>query len=127
MNRWKILLTLVILEGIWLLSMYLPSRINVKQEVSNIIYNDLDSSTKYDLLQKRYIIAEVYDKNIDIDYNSLIQRFNKKVVFIILDYNRNQANVYSAINRKEVRNVSYESILDALCSVAVDIPPDCIK
>ncbi|MEM0480675.1 MAG: hypothetical protein QXQ14_00590 [Candidatus Aenigmatarchaeota archaeon] len=128
MNKWKILIALIILEGIWIASLFIPYLGNYgKTEVSNIVYSDLDALTKQDLLTKGYIIAEIYSKDLNIDYNSLINIFDKKVVFIILDYKRNQANIYSAANSKEIRDLNYEKVFEALCNVAINLPPECLK
>jgi hypothetical protein len=102
---------------------------NKKTEEKFIYFSDIDSSTKYEYYRKGYIIVEIF-KMVELDYVKLYNTFNKKVIFIILNYNKNQAFVSSAKNYNNpilITNLTYENILNAMCEVSIfSLPPECI-
>jgi len=125
----KILIALIILEGIWISSLFVPY-INKSQKLElkdYIFLKELDKDTKINLYRKGYVIVEIY-KKIDLDFEKLHNIFNKKVIFEILDYNISQAfisNIYNYNNPIEVKNLTYEEIFKGICQIYS--VPECIE
>jgi hypothetical protein len=125
----KILIALIVLEGIWISSLFVPY-INKSQKLElkdYIFFKELDRDTKINLYRKGYVIVEIY-KKIDLDFEKLHNIFNKKVIFEILDYNISQAfisNIYNYNNPIEVKNLTYEEIFKGICQIYS--VPECIE
>jgi hypothetical protein len=129
----KILIALIILEGIWILSLFLPYiSLPKKSEIKYIYFEELGNK-KYEFYREGYVIVEILKakEELDLDFEKIHNIFQKKVIFVILNSSllNSQAFVSSAINYNNpitITNVTYEEIFKAICNVSLIIVPECI-
>ena len=132
----KILITLIILEGIWIFrSIFLPYiSIPKKSEIKYLYFEELGDK-KYNFYREGYVIVEILraeNEELNLDFEKIHNIFQKKVIFVILNSPllNSQAIVSSALNYDNpvlVTNLTYENLLNAICNVSLISVPECIK
>jgi hypothetical protein len=131
----KILITLIILEGIWISSLFLPYiSLPKKSEIKYLYFEELGDK-KYNFYREGYVVVEILrakNKELNLDFEKIHNIFQKKVIFVILNSSllNSQAIVSSALNYDNpvlVTNLTYENLLNAICNVSLISVPECIK
>jgi hypothetical protein len=131
----KILIALIILEGIWISSLFLPYiSFPKKSEVKYLYFEDLGNK-RYDFYREGYVIVEILktrNEELNLDFEKIHNIFQKKVIFVVLNSSllHSQAIVSSALNYNNpilITNLTYENLLNAICNVSLISIPECIK
>jgi serine kinase of HPr protein (carbohydrate metabolism regulator) len=131
----KILIALIILQGIWISSVFL-SYISLpkKSEIKYLYFEELGDE-KYNFYIEGYVIVEILrakNEELNLDFEKIHNIFQKKVIFVILNSPllNSQAIVSSALNYDNpvlVTNLTYENLLNAICNVSLISVPECIE
>jgi hypothetical protein len=131
----KILITLIILQGIWISSLFLPYiSLPKKSEIKYLYFEELGDK-KYNFYREGYVIVEILrakNEELNLDFEKIHNIFQKKVIFVILNSSllNSQAIVSSVLNYGNpvlVTNLTYENLLNAICNVSLISVPECIK
>ena len=131
----KILISLIILQGIWISSLFLPYiSLPKKSEIKYLYFEELGDK-KYNFYREGYVVVEILrakNEELNLDFEKIHNIFQKKVIFVILNSSllNSQAIVSSVLNYGNpvlVTNLTYENLLNAICNVSLISVPECIE
>ncbi len=132
----KILIALIIVEGIFILSLILPHYTSYEFKPIKFYYNELDSYTKYEILRRGYIIVEFLYNFTDKKYlEKLDKDFDNQLIFVINNIEKNSIilermcffnieNCFDSPNK--IKETKIENLEKDLCNFIIKKPSKCL-
>ncbi len=137
-RKYKILIAIIIVEGIFIASLLLPTTFFPPLQIQKFYFGEIDQYTRANILAKGYTIVEFYFNYSNLEFlNKLDKEFNNQLVFIIHSYemqineihlSRACAN-YFECQKSQIVEISTDlnNLEKDLCKIVLNVPAKCLQ